>query len=95
MGAFFDLLDWPHEYEPLDLNRWMPDFLLFPWQHSHAASLVQRRAYPTDLERRRSWPAETLARSNSLNTPSIPNSARPDGVEVSSWSRFAPAVAAR
>ena len=44
------------------------------------------RRLPDD--RARSSPAITrsriIARSNSLNTPSIPNSIRPDGVEVSS-----------
>ena len=27
-AAFFDLLAWRHEYEPYDLGRWSPDFLL-------------------------------------------------------------------
>lgn len=27
-AAFFDLLGWRHEYEPMDLGRWSPDFLL-------------------------------------------------------------------
>lgn len=27
-STFFDLLGWPHEYEPFDLNGWIPDFLL-------------------------------------------------------------------
>ena len=25
-AAFFDLLGWPHEYEPFDLGKWSPDF---------------------------------------------------------------------
>jgi hypothetical protein len=28
-AAFFDLLGWQHEYEPFDLGKWSPDFLLF------------------------------------------------------------------
>jgi hypothetical protein len=27
-AAFFDLLEWEHEYEPYDLGKWSPDFLL-------------------------------------------------------------------
>lgn len=27
-AAFFDLLGWQHEYEPFDLGKWSPDFLL-------------------------------------------------------------------
>lgn len=27
-AAFFDLLGWRHEYEPFDLGKWSPDFLL-------------------------------------------------------------------
>jgi len=27
-AAFFDLLDWKHEYEPFDLGEWMPDFIM-------------------------------------------------------------------
>lgn len=27
-GAFFDRLGWPYEYEPFDLNGWIPDFLI-------------------------------------------------------------------
>ena len=30
-AAFFDLLDWPYAYEPIDLKTYIPDFfLLFP-----------------------------------------------------------------
>jgi hypothetical protein len=27
-AAFFDLLEWPWEYEPFDLGSWSPDFLI-------------------------------------------------------------------
>lgn len=27
-AAFFDRIGWKHEYEPFDLNGWIPDFLL-------------------------------------------------------------------
>lgn len=30
-AAFFDLLGWQHEYEPFDLGKWSPDFLLPEW----------------------------------------------------------------
>ncbi len=34
-AAFFDLAGWKWEYEPLDLNRWTPDFrVTFPCGHS-------------------------------------------------------------
>ena len=29
-AAFFDLLDWKWEYEPIDLNGYIPDFLVTP-----------------------------------------------------------------
>jgi len=28
-AAFFDLVDWDWEYEPLDLPGWIPDFIIF------------------------------------------------------------------
>ena len=37
-AAFFDLLDWSHEYEPFDLGSWSPDFLLTGW---HGSLLVE------------------------------------------------------
>ncbi len=34
-AAFFDLVAWPWEYEPLDLVGWVPDFRVrWPCQHS-------------------------------------------------------------
>ena len=30
-AAFFDLLGWKFEYEPIDLGSWSPDFLLSDW----------------------------------------------------------------
>jgi len=27
-AAFFDLVGWPYQYEPFDLDGWIPDFLL-------------------------------------------------------------------
>src|SRR4051812_23407737 len=27
-AAFFDLLGWPYQYEPFDLDGWVPDFVL-------------------------------------------------------------------
>lgn len=27
-AAFFDLMKWSWEYEPLDLNGWIPDFVV-------------------------------------------------------------------
>jgi hypothetical protein len=29
-ASFFDLVGWRHEYEPMDLGKWSPDFALFP-----------------------------------------------------------------
>ena len=28
-ATFFDLLGWKYEYEPFDLDGWIPDFVLF------------------------------------------------------------------
>lgn len=28
-GYLFDLLDWKYEYEPYDLNGWIPDFCIY------------------------------------------------------------------
>jgi len=34
-AAFFDLVNWKWQYEPLDLDGWIPDFLVeFPCSHS-------------------------------------------------------------
>ena len=34
-AAFFDLIGWQHEYEPIDLPGWSPDFrVVFPCGHS-------------------------------------------------------------
>lgn len=34
-AAFFDLIGWKHEYEPIDLPGWSPDFrVVFPCGHS-------------------------------------------------------------
>lgn len=34
-AAFFDLVGWTHEYEPIDLPGWSPDFrVVFPCGHS-------------------------------------------------------------
>lgn len=32
-AAFFDLIGWKHEYEPIDLPGWSPDFLLKGCRH--------------------------------------------------------------
>lgn len=32
-AAFFDLVGWRWEYEPIDLNGWIPDFVLFGCGH--------------------------------------------------------------
>jgi hypothetical protein len=46
-AAFFDLLGWEWEYEPFDLNGWIPDFLL-----KHGRVLVEVKpvdAPPSDI----------------------------------------------
>ena len=35
-AAFFDLIEWQHEYEPIDLPGWSPDFLL----HGHRSKIL-------------------------------------------------------
>jgi hypothetical protein len=42
LAAFFDELTWPWEYEPLDLNMYIPDFLL----HFDAPVLVEAKCLP-------------------------------------------------
>lgn len=38
-AAFFDLIGWQHEYEPIDLPGWSPDFrVVFPCGHSECPS---------------------------------------------------------
>lgn len=38
-AAFFDLIGWQHEYEPIDLPGWSPDFrVVFPCGHSECLS---------------------------------------------------------
>jgi hypothetical protein len=37
-AAFFDLIGWQHEYEPIDLPGWSPDFrVVFPCGHSECS----------------------------------------------------------
>lgn len=36
-AAMFDLLDWPHEYEPFDMNGWIPDFII---PNKHGKSIL-------------------------------------------------------
>jgi hypothetical protein len=35
-AAFFDMIGWKHEYEPIDLPGWSPDFLL----HGHSSKIL-------------------------------------------------------
>ncbi len=49
-AAFFDLIGWKHEYEPIDLPGWSPDFrVVFPCGHSECPShhelLVEVKPY--------------------------------------------------
>jgi hypothetical protein len=40
-AAFFDLMSWEHEYEPFDLNGWIPDFLLRgTWPNGRRAEVL-------------------------------------------------------
>jgi hypothetical protein len=41
-AAFFDLLGWRHEYEPFDLGKWSPDFLLHGIWRRHGAATEPR-----------------------------------------------------
>ena len=40
-AAFFDLLGWPWDYEPFDLNGYIPDFIL----HLHEPVLVEVKPF--------------------------------------------------
>lgn len=49
-AAFFDLIGWQHEYEPIDLPGWSPDFrVVFPCGHSECPAthelLVEIKPY--------------------------------------------------
>lgn len=49
-AAFFDLIDWQHEYEPIDLAGWSPDFRVeFRCGHSECSGshvlLVEVKPY--------------------------------------------------
>jgi hypothetical protein len=49
-AAFFDLIGWQHEYEPIDLPGWSPDFrVVFPCGHSECSGshslLVEIKPY--------------------------------------------------
>jgi hypothetical protein len=49
-AAFFDLIGWQHEYEPIDLPGWSPDFrVVFPCGHSECSGshtlLVEVKPY--------------------------------------------------
>lgn len=49
-AAFFDLIGWKWEYEPIDLKGWTPDFLVtFPCNHSECSGnhtlLVEIKPY--------------------------------------------------
>lgn len=49
-AAFFDLIGWQHEYEPIDLPGWSPDFrVVFPCGHSECPAthslLVEVKPY--------------------------------------------------
>ena len=43
-AAFFDLIGWKHEYEPIDLPGWSPDFrVVFPCGHSECEKTEGKR----------------------------------------------------
>lgn len=43
-AAFFDLAEWQHEYEPIDLPGWSPDFrVVFPCRHSECEKTDGKR----------------------------------------------------
>lgn len=49
-AAFFDLCEWEHEYEPIDLEEWTPDFYVkIPCTHSECGGfhglLVEVKPY--------------------------------------------------
>lgn len=49
-AAFFDLIGWKWEYEPIELQGWLPDFrLIFPCPHSECGGehvvLVEIKPY--------------------------------------------------
>lgn len=65
-AAFFDLLKWPWAFEPVDLDYYLPDFLLL-FNADRIAVEVKPETRLQDLHRhamhpaRRGWRGETLA----------------------------------
>ncbi len=49
-AAFFDLLNWGHEYEPFDLNGWLPDFQITGNKYATQELLVEVKPYEPESE---------------------------------------------
>lgn len=64
-AAFFDLVDWPWDYEPFDLNGYIPDFAL----RFHKPLLVEVKADSPEVDEAKSkiecsgWEGEALVLS--------------------------------
>ena len=61
-AAFFDLAGWDHEYEPIDLHGWSPDFRVeFPCSHSECSGshvlLVEVKPF---FEQKQFWGLQCL-----------------------------------
>lgn len=48
-ATFFDLLGWRYEYEPFELDGWIPDFLLFGSRHSVLVEIKPVTVFPRDV----------------------------------------------
>lgn len=59
-AAFFDELGWSHTYEPFDLGRWSPDFLLRNTAPRGADVLIEVKPI-TEIDRAAAWRMEASA----------------------------------
>lgn len=48
-AAFFDLIGWKHEYEPIDLQGWSPDFILHGKKRSTLVEVKPVYEIPDDV----------------------------------------------
>jgi hypothetical protein len=47
-AVMFDLLEWPWEYEPIDLDGYIPDFII-KWSHGHTLCEVKPATTTSEL----------------------------------------------
>lgn len=61
-GAFFGLLGWKFEYEPFELNGWIPDFLIHGCHHPILVEVKPVTTFPGDVADKMERAAKTWTR---------------------------------